>query len=128
MTKAEDRKNSEEGFLVENEALQLDIKQNQERAYSGFDRTGLASLAIERAIGISSVITQCSICFNHALAHCTAEVSNLGQTAGVSVHSMVEHDEGDVQNTGDGNDGGVTQSSELTQKRRREDDEHSGND
>ena len=96
-------------------------------AYSGFDGTGLASLTIERAIRISRVITQCSIGLDHALAHRTTEFSSLGQTAGVSVHSTVEHDKGDVQNSGNGNDGGVAQSGELTQKGRRENDKHSSN-
>ena len=96
--------------------------------YSRFNRTRLASLAIERTISISRVIAQSSICFNHTLTHRTTKVSSFGQTTRVSIHGTVEHDESDVQNSRNGNDGGVAKSSELAQKGRRENDKHSGND
>lgn len=137
VTEAEDGEHSEQGLLVENESLKLEISNHNHNlllllllsiTYSRLDRARLTTLAEERAISITSVVTQGGIGLNHTLSHRTTEVSNLSQTAGVGIRSTVEHHQSDVKNTGDGDNGSVTQSGELAEQRGRENDENGGND
>ena len=109
MPEAEDREHHEQ-VLVHDETLQR-----------AAERTGLAALAVERALLEARVVRQRRVRFDHALARLAREVGDFGQTAGVRAQSTDQHHDGDVDDAGDGDHRGVTQSGDFSHQRRRED-------
>lgn len=109
MPEAEDREHHED-VLVHDETLQR-----------AAERARLAALAVERALLEAGVVRERSVRLDHALVRLAREVGDFGQTAGVRAQSTDQHHDGDVDDAGDGDHRGVTQSGDFSHQRRRED-------
>ena len=110
VAEAEDGQHHED-VLVQDETLQRAAQ-----------RVGLAALAEQGTLIESRVVRQRRIRLDHALPRLAGEVGHLGQTAGVGAQRSDQHHHRDVDDTGDGEHGGVAKGSDLAHQRRRQDD------